>query len=387
MDDQLPVASAVPTPPTTNPLTTKPAARSTGPWLWIGGTAALLLVGGLAMQLMKAQPGQAAGEPASGKQQSPAKQAVARVDREYVSYEALARECVERHGKEVLEDMVNRLVIQHACEEQGFAVTEEEVTQEINRIAKRFNLDQQAWYQMLQTERNITPNQYRSSVIWPMLALKKLAGEQVEVSEQQIQEAFVRNYGPRVKAKMIILDNQRRAQECYDKVSRDIDNFEKYAQEFSIDPTSRALGGSIPPIPRYSGNPELEKAAFRLKEGELSPVVHIKLDGNQAGRYCVLKCEGRTEPVVTDIAEVRETIYDELKEMETQKAIASTFDDLKKRTRIDNMLTGVSTGPDRPGANLGGGVQPASGSRPTAAGSAKVTPATAQQPVGERTRQ
>lgn len=159
----------------------------------IGGTGITVLAGLLMMQALRSQPGQAAPEtpqfrsqprrslrtflPASGK--------------ETITYDMVAQEASARYGKEILDDLINRLLIQQACEEAGVHVTEAEVAAEVNRIAKRFNLDTANWYQMLQAERNITPLQYRQSVIWPMLSLKKLAGEQVDITEEEMKKAFV----------------------------------------------------------------------------------------------------------------------------------------------------------------------------------------------------
>jgi foldase protein PrsA len=285
-----------------------------------------------------------------------AQKPMARVGREEIAYEMVADECVTRYGREVLDDLINRVIIQQACEQQGIAVSEEEVTAEVNRIAKRFNLEPAAWYQMLQAERNITPLQYRQSVIWPMLALKKLAGQQVDITEEEMNKAFVRNYGPRVKARLILLDNPRRARECWEKCSKTPDEFEKLAQEFSIDPNSRALGGTVPPIPRFSGNEALETAAFKLQPGEISGIIEI-----QSGRYAILKCEGRTDKVVDGIDEVRDSLYEELYEARTQQSVAEVFKKLKDNAKVDNFLAGTSTGPDRPFSNpTPGGIQPVS---------------------------
>lgn len=310
----------------------------------IGGTAVVLIAGLVLMQTFRAQPGQAAAESAgTAKLSNMQARPMARVGREDILYDMLAEECVARYGKEVLDDLINRMIIQQACEARGISVSEEEVTAEVNRIAKRFNLDPAAWYQMLQAERNITPMQYRQSVIWPMLALKKLAGDQVDITEEEMNKAFVRNYGPRVKARMILIDNLRHAQECWAECTKTPDEFEKLAQKYSIDPNSRALGGTIPPIPRYSGNDALEVAAFKLQPGEISGIVEI-----QSGRYAILKCEGRTEPVTNNIEEVRDSLYEELFESRTQQSVAEVFKKLKDNAKVDNFLTQTSTGPDRP---------------------------------------
>jgi foldase protein PrsA len=340
-------------------------------WMLLAGTGLALLAGAIGLQSMQATPGQAAAEPTGTARVTPNKkpvEALARVGKEIISYDMVAEECVSRHGKEILDDLINRMVIQQACEAQNINVSEEEVTVEVNRIAKRFNLDAPAWYQMLQAERNITPQQYRQSIIWPALALKKLAGGQIELTEEEIEKAFVRNYGERVKLRMIMLDNRRRATDLWDKVHKDPDNFDKYAQEHSIDPNSRALGGAVPPVPRFTGSPEVEAAAFKLKEGEISGVIEIG-----ANRFVILKGEGRTVPTVTDIGEVREALYEELLETKTQTAVAEVFQELKKQARVDNYLTSTTSGPDR-ALTPGAPIQPTSKPAPQqAAGAAKAT--------------
>lgn len=348
----------------THETTSQSGAKPNRWFMWMcGGAASAVVAGGLLMQYWRAPAGQAASEtPAGNARVGNVKkpEVLAKVERESITYDAVAEECVARHGKEVLDDLIHRLVIQQACEKNQITVSEQEVSQEIAKIAKRFNLDVNQWMQMLQAERNITPSQYRSSVIWPMIALKKLAGEEVEISEEEMKKAFIREYGPRVKARVIMFDNQRRAQECWEQASQNLDDFEKLAQKYSIDPNSRALGGQVPPIPRYTGNEELEKAAFKLKEGELSGIVQLG-----TGRYVILKCEGRTEPVVTDIEEVRDSLYDQLKETKTQEAVGKVFEQIKKQTKVDNYLTGMVSGPERgiPGATPGQ-IQPVSATQP-----------------------
>ncbi len=343
----------------------KPKSKWIKPVAFIAGTAAILTAGGFVMQSMSPKVGQAATETA-GKATPTTDRPVkvmARVNKEIIPFDMVAEECVARYGKEVLDDIINRTMIQQACEAAGVTVTEEEVTAEINRIAKRFNLDVNNWYQMLQAERGINPQQYRRSVIWPMLALKKLASEKVDIKEEELNRAFVRNYGPRVKARMILMDNLRRATTVWEKVNADADNFEKYAQEFSIDPQSRALGGSVPPIPKYSGNDSLEKAAFALKEGEVSGVIEVG-----PSRFAIIKCEGRTVPTVNELTqEIRDSLYDELAEQKTQVSVAKTFEEIQKSTRIDNYLTATVTGPDRvPAANAPGANAPGAPQQPAA---------------------
>ena len=337
-----------------------------GRWtILAGGTAAAVLATGLLMQYVRSPASQAAAEPAAGQARVGASakkpEVLARVADDSITYDAVAEECVKRFGREVLDDLIHRLIIQQACEQHQITVTEQEISDEINRIAARFKLDVNQWLQMLQAERNISPIQYRQSVIFPMIALKKLAGEEVDVTDKDINEAFVRNYGPRVKARMVMFDNQRRAEAGWDQLHNNPDAFEELCAKLSVDPNSRALGGQIPPIPRFNGNKNLEDAAFKLKPGQISGVIEVG-----PSRYVVLKCEGRTEPVVTEIDEVRNTLYDELKESKIQAEVAKTFEQIKKKTIVDNYLTQTSNRPERATAAALGpkdGVQTTSGTQ------------------------
>ena len=264
-------------------------------------------------------------------------------------------ECVRRLGKEVLDNMINRATIQLACQERNIVVTKAEVEKEIVRIASEFKIPLEQYLQMLQAERGINPDQYRNDVIWPMLALRKLAGEEIQVTNAEIKKSFEREYGPRVKVRMILCDNQRRAQVAWQKAKEDPENFEKYVQEFSIDQASKSLDGTIPPIPRHSGSPNIEATAFKLKPGEVSAIVQLD---NAAQRYVILKCEGHTDPVVRELdKQVQAELEDQIKREKVQEQVAIVFDSLKKETRVDNFYVGTSTG----------GMKPSNGTRTDAA--------------------
>ncbi len=337
------------------------AAVSTGanqpsrmkPFWMVTGTAAVLVAGGIGVQMWRAQSSSAAEEPgkvsvnkaqpAAGALANPQKESAAKVTRNgraiKIPLDDVAKECLSRVGNDVLESMINRAVIQLACEEAGVAITDAEVDQEIIRIAKQFNIPTETWIQMLQSERNITPEQYKRDVIWPMLALKKLTGEKVEVSDEDMHKAFVRQFGPRVKCRMIMVDNVRRANEVWQKATANKEDFNRLAKEASIEPNSKAMEGLVPPIARYAGNPELEEAAFKLKVGEISGIISVG-----SNRYVILKCEGFTEQKVQDPNEVRDILYKDLVDEKVQVSVAKMFDDLKKSSRVDNYWNNTTTG-------------------------------------------
>lgn len=342
-----------------------------------GGTAVCVVLAGLAFQAMTSSSSGSAAERsgtsttgrvnlAAGPQQQKST-AAALITRDGRSIEIplkdLYEECARRVGNEVLDSVINRAIIQLACEGAGVSVSKAEVEQEIVRIAKQFNIPVETWLQMLQSERNITPDQYGKDVIWPMLALKKLAGDKAEVTDEDMHKAFHRNFGTRVEVRMIALDNIRRANEVWQKANLNPEDFERLARDNSIDPNSKAMNGSVPPIARYSGNPKLEQAAFNLKKGEISGIIQY---GH--GNYVILKCEGFTEQIVQNIEEVREQLYADLVEEKVQEGVATLFENLKSTSTVHNYWNHTTTGDYRQVAGQGqpgvGNVRPAAATSP-----------------------
>ena len=272
---------------------TKPKSRLT---LYVASTVGVLIIGGILFQTWRANPGEAASD-SSGKVRVAdpvgTSQSVARVGDYQISESQLVAELKERHGIEVLDKIINRTIIQQACQQRNLEVSKAEVEREIQTIATRFSLDAPSWYKMIQSERGLSSVQYQRDVIWPMLALRKLAGTSLKITEADIQKEWVRSYTPRAKVQMILLDGTlKRASEIWEKVRRAPQDFGRHVTEYSIDPNSRPVEGRIPPIPRYSGNPELEKAAFALKPGQISSIIQVPIEG--ANRYVILKGDGRT---------------------------------------------------------------------------------------------
>lgn len=350
-------------------------------FLVLGGTAAAAFIAGFMFQFVRPASGQAADNKAgkatvSGAQADQTKY-LARITNGktvmMVSYDEVAHECMLRYGSEVLDNIVNRKVIEIACDGK-IEINEAEVDQEIVKVAKKFNMSVEEWYNMLQEERHVSKAQYRRDIIWPMIALRKLAGDDVKITKTELNQAFQRNYGPRVKARIIVQDNQRRAAEAWDKASKNPDNFDALVKQYSIDQSSRALGGAIPPIPRFSGNPltePIEAAAFKLKAGEVSSVIQ---SGQQ---FIILKSEGMTEQVVSGIEEVQDQLIAELKEEKTQRAVADTFDRVRESAKIENFLTnktsGGGTGRRPAAAQAPTQPRPANGANAPATGKSSVT--------------
>ena len=125
---------------TTVPAPSQPKSKLT---IIISGTVLAVLAAAILFQVLRerpSNPGLAAEDGAAGRASVGQQRYLARVNGELVTWDEVAQECVDRHGKDVLENVINRKIIQQACTQQNITVTEAEVNQEVLRISKRFGL-------------------------------------------------------------------------------------------------------------------------------------------------------------------------------------------------------------------------------------------------------
>jgi parvulin-like peptidyl-prolyl isomerase len=275
---------------------------------------------------------------------------VATINGEQVPYKELADECLMRFGEQVLDVEISHILLQQALTKANIAITQDDLNAEIAHAAKLAGVvnaqgqpDLEKWIQSATEEQGVSRDLYLRDAVWPSAALKKLTGGTVAVTEEDIQKGYEANYAERVRCRAIVLGTQRRAQEVWAKArqNQSMDYFGDLAAEYSIEPTSKALRGEVPPIQKHGGQPQLEEEAFKLQTGDLSGIIQL---GDQ---YVILKCEGRTEPVDVNPQEVRAILQQDIFEKKLRIAMGVKFEEIRKHARIDNFLAGTSQSPDR----------------------------------------
>ena len=125
---------------------------------------------------------------------------IAIVNDQVITRQQLSDECVARRGKEILDTLINRVLIEQALRRAKLEVTAAEIDQEIENVARRFGIGREAWLRTLDKERSISPVQYARDIIYPALALRKLCTGRVTVSTKDLQDAFESQYGDKLAA-------------------------------------------------------------------------------------------------------------------------------------------------------------------------------------------
>jgi foldase protein PrsA len=281
--------------------------------------------------------------------------AIATVSGRAITRQQLADEAVARKGKEILDTLINRVIIQMALEERKLEVTAAEIDQEIDNVAQRIaGIGREAWLRTLDKERGISPVQYARDIIYPALALRKLSEGRVQVTEKDIQDSFELQYGTKLRCRMIMLDKLATAQEVWDSLKRNPGGFERVAQEKSMDTASRAMGGLLPePIRRHAYPQNVSDAAFRSlvdgdpadkdpshkpKDGDISGIIQVS-----QSMWVIFRREGvipAAEGVSLKDPAIRKQIHDLVYDVKQKEMMGIVFQELYKNAEIENKLIG-----------------------------------------------
>jgi parvulin-like peptidyl-prolyl isomerase len=251
-----------------------------------------------------------------------------------------------------LKDLVDRqLIIQEfrKLQEKGANIPDYVIDDRIQEVIREeFGGDRAAFVRTLQAQ-GYTLTRFKDiekeKIIVQAMRQAKVTDNFV-VSPRQIQAFYEKNRAAystpeQVKLRMIVLredttddlgasDKKQIAEEIRAKLAGGAE-FDRMAQMYSEDESTRDMGGDWGWIERQTLNEQLTKAAFSLKSGQTSPV--LKIDDS----YYILFVEARKEAAVKPISEVRAEIEAVLMQQERMKAQQRWLDTLRRKAYIKIM--------------------------------------------------
>jgi foldase protein PrsA len=293
--------------------------------------AGLLIVGGLATA-------QAPGSRPPALLPDYDKEVVAYVNGAPITRRDLGEELIRRKGRDLVDTMIHRKIMEQACQKAGVTVTDAELEADIQSVIKGTQLEERAIFEKFLKQQNMSLYEYKQDVVWKRVALRKLASGDLEVSEEEIRNAFESNYGEKVKCRVIFFPdkNKRAADTVWAAVSKDPQRFITYAKDQSI-PSLASTAGDVY-VCRFTSLKVIETEAWRMKDGEISHVLELGDEG-----YAILLREKLVPPDPTkslEDPEVRRQLVEGLKEKRTFAAAQNLFKRLEKEAVVQNYLTG-----------------------------------------------
>jgi peptidyl-prolyl cis-trans isomerase D len=176
--------------------------------------------------------------------------------------------------------------------------------------------------------------------------------KEINITDEEIQNYYIRNrlkyYEPeKIKVKHILIsvkkwDNKTEVSEALNKIKsiqKELNNngvFERLAEKYSDDQSSARNGGQIGFIKRGDVVPEFEKAAFKLKEGEISDIVKTQFG------YHLIKVDEKIPakmPTLNELKEViKKEIFENKKNISLKEHVLSFYKDILNEGNITAYL-------------------------------------------------
>jgi len=241
---------------------------------------------------------------------------VAVVNGEEISRDTLANVLININGAKGLERIIRRTLVKQEAKKRNLTITEEEIAE---RVALHINVQIQSQMKKggLKDEQDLkrelekagmTLEQYRTNIgkmfkltdgqIEAELLAEKIIKETVEITNEELHEAFEEQLGEKILARQIVFRTIRDAEKTLERLKSGA-NFESLAKKESIDRNSASRGGRMRPF-----GPEgvMGKAVANMKNGELSDIV--KTDSG----YHIIKIEKRIPRSTKKFSEVKEDL-------------------------------------------------------------------------------
>lgn len=224
---------------------------------------------------------------------------------------------IDELSKEVLQNMIDRIIIVKAAEEKGLLLPESYIDQEYDEVIDRdFGGDRGRFLEYLrargETARDFRRNIYKRVVVNAMRAETRRS--QSEISPERIEEFYVKNklrfyQKEALHLRQIILTPMANEglvplRQTAKKVIKELDNganFGDIARKYSQDEMSRK-GGDWGWIERKDIRKELSDIAFGLEKNQYSQAIEME------GTIFILYAEDKREEMIQPVAQVRDII-------------------------------------------------------------------------------
>ncbi len=173
--------------------------------------------------------------------------------------------------------------------------------------------------------------------------LKKKVETESKISDEELKMFYDQNLdkfksGEQIRASHILVKREQEAQAVLDQLKKG-GTFEELAKTKSAD-TSAAKGGDLGWFGKGNMVPAFEKAAFGLKEGQLSGIVKSDFG------YHIIKLTGKRAAGTRSLDEVKEQIKAAIMPQKQQQVFMKLKEDLKKGAKIE--LTDAPATPVKP---------------------------------------
>lgn len=293
------------------------------------------------------RPNTAAAPPAAAQPRAPdGERPAALLNGEPVAWAALQPALAEAAGGLVLEEIVLNALLDRELASRGLTLPSDAVATEREHLVAMLQAGAAAdenqaerLIDSLRRSRRLGNERFRS-LLERNAKLRLLVADTIFVTDAELQQAFHVRYGPKYRARVILVLTEREAAEIRDDLTSRPENlpmrFAEAAARSSLDP-SGPRGGILDPI--SPADPTYPAAIVRvlqgLEPGQLSPVVAVDRG------YALVLLEEQLPAGPETLADVRSALEREVrlgKERAAMESLAARLLGAAKLTILDRSL-------------------------------------------------
>jgi parvulin-like peptidyl-prolyl isomerase len=262
-----------------------------------------------------------------------------------ITREELGEFLITRFGTEKLELLVNRKILETACAERKIEVTDTEVDARLDADLKNMSvaMTREVFARDMLAKWGKTLYEWREDVVRPNIMLGRLSEGRAKVTEEDLKKCFEAHYGERLECRMILYppNQQKHAIAEYNTIRDNPAEFERVARNQPV-PSLASQHGKMPVFGRYSlGDENLEREAFRLQPGELSPIIDTP-----QGKV-VLRLDRRIPPDSSvKLEQVKDKLTAEILAKKNEMEMQVYFAELKQNARPRLLLKAANVPQD-----------------------------------------
>ncbi|MBX3396926.1 MAG: peptidyl-prolyl cis-trans isomerase [Phycisphaerae bacterium] len=287
---------------------------------------------------------QADGVEAQPTQPAPAARPLATVNGEPIAWSEFMRILIDSHGLPLFQLMLVREVAAQEARRLGITITKEDIDREYDITAHAEHMNGKDVESLTPARRERIIDEWtrsrgvsRSELAVAMerqAILRKVAEERLaekEVTDEQIERAYQREFGEKVEVRHIQFSNQRVAAQIRARLDQG-ESFERLVADYSQNVLTKINQGLMPPFSAVADLDDvpavLVKAAFELQPGDVSNPIEVD------GYLHILKLERRIPAVETPLEEVRPTLVRRIR----QRMIEAKMEEIGRRLLLAAQL-------------------------------------------------
>jgi foldase protein PrsA len=202
---------------------------------------------------------------------------IAKLGDKTITSEDLNQQLLQKHGRELLDQMVDHEVVRMEGNAEGVTVTEDEITKELKRMQQGYDSETQ-FYESMQEQLGFTPESLKTD-LFNKLLLEKIATKSITITDEQV-DSYIKAHPDefispvQLRLQQIVVGSKEQT----DKVAADLNkgmDFAQVAKNRSLDDSTRNKGGDLGWLDENDPfmAPSIMSAAKKLKVGEVSKPV------------------------------------------------------------------------------------------------------------------